>query len=68
MLAPPCSLPPLPPPPPACVQGERLASLSLEPTSAAGGVEAELQRLLEHDSYAERERMKELTRQELFTP
>lgn len=42
-----------------------MAGLSLAPTSA---VQHELQLLLEHDSHAERERMKALMAGELFVP
>jgi flagellar biosynthesis/type III secretory pathway chaperone len=47
------------------------ASLALNDTAAAAissDLQAELQRILEHDSYEERKRLKELTRSELFTP
>lgn len=46
-------------------------SLALHDTAAAaisGDLQAELQRILEHDSFEERKRLKELTRSELFTP
>lgn len=42
--------------------------LAPNPTSAAPGVQGELQRLLEHDSHGERQRMKDLMRDPLFTP
>ena len=46
-----------------------LDGVSLSTTAAAsGGVQAELQHLLEHDSHAERAKMKDLLRQELFVP
>lgn len=43
-------------------------ALSQEPTSASSGLQREIQLLLEHDSHAEREKLKELCRGELFTP
>lgn len=39
------------------------------PTSAVGGqVQHEIQMLLEHDSHAERQKMKDLMNSDLFTP
>lgn len=51
------------------VVNEQMAGLGLNDTAATGsGVQQELQRLLEHDSFEERRRMKELMKSELFIP
>ena len=52
----------------ALTPGAGPESLQASPTAAVSGPQAELQALLEHDSHRERQAMKDLMRDPLFTP